>query len=96
MQTIKRKNEKTYEVSTYVRNGIAIFPIPVVKTVYKDSAEFTTHNSKFVYSFSDCEVMNGLLQVKIQKEEKKIGKIQLFSPANNIKVYLSIKYAEDK
>lgn len=83
-------------MSAIVRNGLAVFPIPVVKTVYKDSAEFTTNNSKFVYSFSDCEVMNGLLQVKIQREENKFGKIQLYSPANNIKVYLSIKYAEDK
>jgi len=92
MQEIKRKNEIEINKSAVVNNGVAVFDLGTVfKTIYKDSAEFSTHNSKFVYSFSDCEINGTIMTVRIQKLGTSVGPVQLYSPANNIKIYLTIK-----
>lgn len=93
MQEIKSKNKSIgeYNCATTVTDGVAFFDLrnrinkPVFKTIYKDTAVFTTSNKNFVYDFSDCEVPedNSTLLVRINKEDG--------TPANNIKVYLSVK-----
>lgn len=92
MQTIKHKDKiiEEYNCATTVIEGLALFDLtnrshnPVFKTVYKDTATFTTGSDKVVYNFSDCEVIdeNTSLLVKIENTDG--------TRANNVKVYLSV------
>lgn len=98
MQTIKRLNEYKYECSGVVLNGEVLFELTnkiglqVFKTVYKDSAELSTSNESFVYSFSDLEVSSDKTLMKAKVSRLLKGKN---IPANNIKVYLCIKGERD-
>lgn len=87
------KHIGSWECSAIVDRGMVKFDLthsdkfPVFKTVYKNTIELKTDNSKFVYSFSDCEVIgNEILSVQIIKSDG-----ISYDPANGIKIYLSIK-----